>query len=59
MKTKKTPAPRRSGTVTATREARALACARRAIDELSDDPETLRLFIGMVALLGERSLRGF
>jgi hypothetical protein len=57
VKTKKTPAPQRAGTED--REARALAVARRALNELSDDPAAVRLFIGMVPLLGGRMLRKF
>lgn len=57
MKAKTMPHPRRGGT--ADREARALAVARRALNELKDDPEALRLFIGMVPLLGSRMLKNF
>jgi hypothetical protein len=52
---KKKTAPQRAGREA--KEARALLVARRAVDELSDDPEALRLFVGMVPLMVARALR--
>lgn len=40
------------------REAAALAAARTAVDAHAADPETLRLFVAMVPLLGNRVLSG-
>lgn len=40
------------------REAAALLAAQRAVNALASDPETLRLFVGMVPLLGNRALSG-
>lgn len=57
----KTPDLQQAGTardIIEAREARALEAARLAVDGMADDPEALRLFIGMVAILGARSLRG-
>lgn len=57
MKAKKTPTPQRVGT--AEKEEKALRVARKALDELSDDPEAMRLFIVMVPLLGGTRLKNF
>lgn len=57
MKRQKTTAPVQGGTTD--KEARALAAARKALDDLSDDPEVMRLFIAMVPLLGSRALKNF
>ena len=55
MKVTKIPAPQRPGT--ANREARALGVAQKALDELSDDPAAMQMFIAMVPLLGVVRLR--
>ncbi|MGE3460222.1 MAG: hypothetical protein AB7O24_34265 [Kofleriaceae bacterium] len=55
MAKKKTPAPRRAGTLEA-KEQKALNLARKAVDELANDPETLRAFIGQVAIIGRDRL---
>jgi hypothetical protein len=41
----------------ATKEGQMLALARGAIDEVNGDPEAMRMFIAMVALLGSRELK--